>query len=638
MSSNSGTTALREMLTSTDRKGIMLDSERVQSALRTVEEIYGDKLHWSKEKTTDHIIGTLEILLPFQPDEDAVIACLLHHSLFDGGLTLIELEQSFGPKVRSLVSGVHLLSHVTVRGRRTPIEDLRLMLLTVSDDIRTILISLCDRCHLLDRTEELESDDRRRICQDALQLFAPVAARLGIYSLKHRLESHAFPVLYPNDAERINMQVSRMYKQHGNFIDGVATYLTDALKAQGMKDVTIVSREKQLYSIFMKMRHKSLSHIQDVYDFYALRVVVDTVEECYQALGIIHSVGRPISHRFKDYISFPKPNGYQSLHTTLARVPGAPSDIPIEIQVRTKDMHREAEFGVAAHWSYKAYGSTEHAVEHAQLQHMLASQEILDEGGGQSRLVDHIFVLSPKGDIIELPEGATPLDFAFQVHTDLGLSFRGARVNGAMVPIDHELENGDVIEILKHKIPKPSPQWFQLLKLSSARSRLKRYLYIQERPALITQGRQLVNELLHKHSMKRLDQELSILRLCDGEVLSFQQREDLLMKIGQGSERVSSLIDRLEVFRTLSTANNKNEELIIVEEKILPPKSNDAVELEGGVPMPTRFAKCCKPDEKHAKEIVGVINRAGIVLVHGKTCGMLRNANPARIVKAQWSN
>ncbi|MDD3897177.1 MAG: HD domain-containing protein [Candidatus Peribacteraceae bacterium] len=626
--------AFQAVLTHITGEGVQFDRERFERAFRIAEEAYGDALHWSGETLLAHAIGTIELLLPFQPDEDALIACLFHHILSVEGWNLLELEQQFGLKVRSLISGVHLLSHVTARGRRTSIEDLRLMLLTVSDDIRTILISLCDRCYLLKRSDQLPLEDRRRIAQDALLLFAPVAARLGIYSIKHALESHAFPVLYPNDAERIQVQIERMNTLHADFLPGVAVALQSALRNEGLSGVMVQAREKQPYSIFMKMRQKSVTDIAHVPDFYACRVVVRTVEECYQALGLLHKLGRPISHKFKDYISFPKPNGYQSLHTTVACLPGSPEDVLIEIQVRTHEMHREAEFGIAAHWSYKSYGSTSRAMEQVQLQRALASQEVLEEDGEYAAgLVDHIFVLSPKGDIIELPEGATPLDFAFQVHTDLGLSFRGARVNGAMVPIDHTLENGDVVEILRHRTPRPSPHWFQLLRVASARSKLKRYLYQLERPALIVQGRLLVNELLRKHHLPPLDQELSALRLCDGSVLSLQEREDLLMKIGQGAERVSSLLSRLDVFKAAVPAVQRGHENVSAFQS----QSARQVFLEGNVPMPTRFAKCCKPEEKAPPPpIVGVANRTGIVVIHRRDCGMLRNSNPGRQIAAYW--
>ncbi len=610
--------------------GAVLDEKRIAIAVETAVEAYRDQKHWSGETVLEHVSGVLETLLPFKPDTDAIIACLLHHLLYLKEWNLFLLEEKFGTKVRKLIGGIHIMSHVTGEGRRIAIDDLRLLLLTVSDDVRTVLVSLCDRAYLLTRMEFMPQEEKKQLCRDALQLFAPVAARLGIYSLKHRLESLSFPELYPNDAERIMEQVEQEHQQHGHFIDHVAARLQQYLMDQGIH-ASVVAREKQIFSIFTKMKQKSRTSIHDIHDFYALRVIVDSVEECYRALGFIHRVGRPHGHRFKDYIAFPKPNGYQSLHTTLAQLEGVPEGVGVEVQVRTKEMQQEAELGIAAHWSYKEYGSTERAAESAQLHKVLSSQALIEHDDGHQQLADHIYVLTPKGDLVELPEDATPLDFAFYVHTNLGLSFRGAKVNGAMVPVDYRLENGDIVEILKHRVPQPSPQWMQLLKLSSARSRLKRYLYAQERPLYIAQGRKMVNELFARLHLKPLDQDLTALRECDGNKLTLLEREDLLMKIGQGTERASSLLDRLEFLQGLVPKEAPQ----VVTEMPVKLHEHHEVHLEHDLRMPWRFAKCCKPIE--AANIIGVVNtRAGIVVVHSKGCRMMRNANKEKLIQASW--
>jgi len=613
-----------------------LNFDRIEEGLNAAKEAYGDEMHWTGETLLAHALGGLDVLLPFEPDEDAVIACLLHHAVGVGGFDLPELERRFGDKLRSLVSGVHLLSHVTVRNRHTSPENLRKILLTVSDDVRTILITLCDRVHILDIVSSLEPEDQRRVSQDSLQLFAPVAARLGIYSLKNSLETCAFPIMYPSDAERIASQIELLHARHGvDVLDRITEFLSEKL-AEHSLDVQVETRRKHPYSIFNKMRQKGINDVTEIYDYYACRVIVSDIEECYKCLGVLHNLARPVTQRFKDYISFPKPNGYQSLHTTLASLPSVPQDAVIEVQVRTKQMHREAEYGVAAHWSYKSFGSTARAMEQVQLHSMLATQEPLEETEGESHLVDHIYVLTPGGEIVELPEGATPLDFAFRVHTDLGLAFRGARVNGSIVSIDYGLKNGDIIEILKRGTPQPSPHWFKLLKLASSRAKLRRHFATQDRPALIVNGRRLVNELLRKHHLSPLDEDLKLLKVCDGERLTYQQREDLLMKLGQGSERISSLLMRLDSLKDLRDADTSATTLPDPVSTNIPAKRS--VVLEGGFPMPTRFAQCCKPDEVNARRIVGVVNRAGIVVIHRQKCGMLRQANPERKIKAKWGS
>lgn len=610
--------------------GVTFDEARLQAAFNTASEIYGNTPHWTGLTLLEHVLGVLDVLLPFEPDEDAIIACLLHHALESRNITLPELETQFGSKVRSLVSSVHLLSHVTLEHRRTSIDDLRLMLLSVSDDVRTILITLCERCTLLKYVDRLPSDDAKRLCQDVLHLFAPVAARLGIYTLKHEMENRAFPLMYPSDAERIIEQMEQLKREQGDFLLKTALTVRQYLRDHGI-DALVDAREKHPYSIFAKIRAKSLSHVTDVHDLFALRAVVRTEADCYQTLGFLHQIGRPVPNRFKDYIAFPKPNGYQSLHTTIAELPGVPASTLIEIQVRTAEMHREAQYGVAAHWSYKEHGTAAQAAERIQLEKLLVTQHPIEDNAENS-FADHIFVLTPRGDIVELPEGATPLDFAFQVHTDLGLSFRTAKVNGAVVSLEYQLENGDIVEIEKRRLPQPSPQWMQLLKMASSRSKLKRYLYAQDRPRLIAQGRGLLNEALLSRGLAPLDPDLTILRRYDGADLPFIKREDVLMKIGQGAERTAATLTHLDALKKVLAAADREDE----EEQHVMIRSGEGITIAGGVPMPLRFAKCCKPGEDSAGPIIGVISRSGEVVVHRKVCRMFKNSSPGRRIDLWW--
>ncbi|MDD4287644.1 MAG: HD domain-containing protein [Candidatus Peribacteraceae bacterium] len=611
-----------------DGKAPKLDERRLLRALSLAQDLYGHRMHHSGVRILDHAFETLGALAPFHPDEDSIIAVLLHHALDEGALSLTRLQEEFGPTVRSLVSNVHLLSHVTLRARRSRIEDLRIMLLSVSDDVRTVLITLCDRAAILRLLDAIPQEERRTVCQDVLQLFAPVAARLGIYSLKHELENHAFPVMYPLDAERIKEQIWQFDEEKGHFLPEAAEELRGFFRARGM-EAEIEWRSKEIYSIFLKMQEKAITHIRDLFDLYALRVIVESEAECYQVLGLLHQLGRPVPHRFKDYIAFPKPNGYQSLHTTILQLPGAPPDAFVEVQIRTHAMHRESQYGVAAHWAYKE-GVTAEAIQNARLKKMLLSQESV-AGTRVHPYADHIFVLTPKGEIVELPEGATPLDFAFTVHTDLGLAFSAARVNGSIVPLSYNLENGDVVEIQKQSPPHPSTRWMQLLKMASSRAKLKRYLAALDRPRFVDCGRKMLNEELRKHHRSPLDTDLTLLKICDGEVLTVQQREDLLMKIGQGAEKPSSFFRRLEALRD-----------IVVEEEQrkkrtgrLQRKDNE-IAVEGSVPMPTRYAKCCSPEAEPRAKIGGVINRLGTVMVHREKCKMFRQANPERRIGVKW--
>lgn len=625
-----------------------VDDPRVQKALKTAASIYGDQQHRVGMPLLQHTMDVLQVLLPFQPDVDTICACLLQHALKTRKLGLPELEEEFGVAVRGMVSGVHLLSHVTMQSRKSSIEDLRLMLLSVSDDVRVLLIILCERCAVLEKLRMHNTLDARRIARDVLTLFAPVAARLGIHALKQRMEALAFPMVYPLDAAWVIDQVLAIHARHGEFLDGAAMSLASALHEQGIR-ASVQGREKQAYSIFRKLRQKTVSSIEHLPDLFALRVIVETPEDCYRVLGLLHRMARPAANRFKDYIAFPKPNGYQSLHTTVTRLPGIPEGVFVEVQVRTVAMHREAEYGIAAHWSYKERGSAEQTIKRVQLQQALTSQQPVSGtpgAGTGAGFADHLFVLTPKGDIVELPEGATPLDFAFQIHTNLGLSFRAARVNGSIVPLEYELENGDVVDILSHRTPKPSAEWMQLLKMASSRTRLRRYLHSIDRDRYVARGQTLLNAELRRRKLPPLDADLTLLRKYQGKKLIKEEREDLLMKIGQGSDRVSALFmhaDALhELAASIETQRAQQRARDVLKRKVHTRIRASRIPLDlpvataDGVPMPLKFAKCCNALEGDRDIIRGYINRAGVVMVHRAACRMIKNANPEREIAVKW--
>lgn len=608
-------------------KGIRTDARRLSDVFQFAKDEYGEAAHWSGDLLIEHCLGVLQILSVFDPDDELVITCLLHHILDSKRLTLEDVERVYGVAVRTMISGEYLLSHVTMKKSRMTLEQMRLMFLKVSTDLRLVLLLLSHQNRILDQIEILPVIQRRQICRDALHIYAPVAARLGIYSLKHEMENKAFPVVYPTDASRITEQLESLHEKHGNFLPAAANALMVALRDAGIAaDVQI--REKQPYSIFHKMQIKSISHVEDLYDLFALRVIVGDQDTCYQALGVLHRIGHPVAGRFKDYIAFPKPNGYKSLHTTLAQLPGVPEGVFVEAQIRTQDMQREAEYGIAAHWTYKERGgAAERALQKIHLQRALLSAPDATLTGVR----DQIFVLTPQGDVIELPEGASPLDFAFHVHSTLGLSFRAAKVNGAIVPLDHVLENGDIVEILKFRDPHPSPHWIAHLKSASARSRLKRYLITHERPLYLAMGRDAMNEELARKRLPQLDSDLSLLRLFDGKKIRLAEREELLIKIGQGAQNASSMLPHLTALKGKLAPIPMN-----------PPLKKGAasasvVKVDGGISMPVLFAKCCKPDTDYTKEIAGVIGRTGEVRVHNAKCGMLKNVNPERRIGVSWT-
>lgn len=615
-----------------------VDESRIERALLKAQEIYGDKTLDLLPTVTlyEHAVWTTQFLAEFCLDEDAIVACILQHALKMPDVSITEIGKDFGRPVRDMVSRVHLLSHLYTTDWRKSVDDMKIMLVSVADDVRVLLIALSVACVLMQQLSKVRPEYRMRLCRQSLQLFAPVAARLGIYALKYRLERTAFPECYPTDAQHIEAQMKLLHLEHGQFLNRTAGAVRDFLKKEGI-NAEVMAREKQAYSIFQKMNVKSVSALEKITDLFAVRVVVPEETDCYQALGLLHQLGTPISHRFKDYISFPKPNGYKSLHTSLIGLPHAPDDVMIEIQIRTRDMHREAEYGVAAHWTYKELGKkVMQGARQLQLSDVLLKQQSvgLDKGkGGENMtLVDHIYVLTPRGDIIELPEGGTPLDFAFVLHTDLGLKYKAARVNGSIVPISYKLENGDVIEILTHKYPRPTLQWLEELATPSARSKLKAYFFAHNRPQFLLKGRDMVNAELKLRGQAPLDSEYSILDTFDSKKLSPKGREDLLVKVGMGSVRTSSVLRHVLMTKlALRPRQPKNVTKIVAKK--------DAVAMEGEAPdMPHRFAKCCSPEkaDPRPERIVGIVTRNGFITVHKNDCRSVKAANPERKLKMHW--
>lgn len=602
------------------------DIAKLQAVCEQAQKMYGAQMHWTGESLAEHTLGVLSLYLPFDPDDNAVIACMVHHALDTQLWTLEDLEREYGSDVRTMVTAVHLLSRVTIRERRMGIDELRLMFLQESADMRIFILILCDYLRKTEMLPHMAPEMRRRLCRDILQLFAPAAARMGVYSLKQRLESRAFPALYPTDAMRIAEQLENLHKEYGDFLSAAADALREQLAGFGIA-AHVEGRQKQPYSIFLKMQDKSVTHIQDLFDLYALRVIVNDEAACYQTLGILHRIGQPLGRRFKDYIGFPKPNGYRSLHTTIANLPAVPDGVVVEVQIRTVQMQREAELGLAAHWSYKEGTDHRDAAQRVE-RHQDLLKRTTKGDNDTSVLSDHIFALTPTGDIVELPEGATPLDFAFAVHTTLGLCFKAAKVNGAIVPVGHPLENGDMVEIIRRTEPKPSYNWLGLLKTASARSRLKRHLALADRDGTIQAGKEMINAELERRGIPALDPDLSLLRSVGGIILPLAEREELLFNVGRKAQTVASLLRHADALSQLSSDDRRIPHLQRTEHLL--------IAFEDGLAMPHRFARCCSADKGVPVAIVGIAGRDGVVRIHRSKCSMLRHADAGRLIGVRW--
>jgi GTP diphosphokinase / guanosine-3',5'-bis(diphosphate) 3'-diphosphatase len=505
-----------------------------------------------------------------------------------------------------------------------------------------LLITLSAVTALLEHVNELRNEHRTRICKQALQLFAPVAARLGIYVLKYQLEKRAFPECYPTDAEHIARQLAMIHEESGGFLPKTAHAIRDFLGTHKIS-CEVMAREKQPYSIFQKMHSKSINTLEKIVDLFAIRVIVPSVEDCYQALGLLHRVATPIPGRFKDYISFPKPNGYRSLHTCMLGLPSAPREAMVEVQIRTNEMHREAEFGVAAHWMYKETNDGDTVLRAAGklgFSEMLLKQSVSQKQGASTgtpisaTLVDNIYVLTPQGDIIELPEGGTPLDFAFMVHTDLGLKFKGAKVNGAIVPIATQLENGDVVEIITHKHPQPTLHWLKVVRTSSARTKLKAFFFSHNRSDYLVKGKNALNRELGDRGLPVLDNDLSLFSIVDDKKLALREREDIVVKVGMDALRASAALRGVPAEK-----RGASSKLPVKKIKSSTAKTAALVTVVGeSLPLPYRFAQCCAPEkEKTRPAILGIVTRNGRFAVHRATCHMIKGVTPTRKLPMEWT-
>jgi GTP pyrophosphokinase len=575
-------------------------------------------------------------LLTLHPDLPTTIASIVQHLPEEQQCSFLDKRSELGRKVRSLLNQLKLVESIRFSMLSQNMHEQQVMLLTIAEDVRAYLLTACNRWDDLSKAVLLPPQSAQLLSRTVLETYAPIAARFGIYQLKNTLESLAFPILHPTEASEIAAQISAVHHERVQFLAHCQRQLEEVCKQAGL--ITVVSgREKLPYSAFRKMRERNLSSVSALPDLFAFRIILNEVEDCYLALGAAHKHFRPLLHRFKDYISFPKPNGYRSLHTTVLDIDPQARHIPVEIQIRTHLMHQEADFGIAAHWDYKEghiFSPKQRDRWQRQIQEIHRLMGSVEGDKEQAReldlLSDHIFVLTPRGDVIELPEGATPLDFAFRIHTDIGLTYRAARVNGVIVGIDHQLENGDVVEILTQKDANPSPQWISYVRTSDARLKIRQFFSAQQQNSLLSHGKRLLNEALMQKHLAPLDTELSVLRNIDGRKISMEERESILVKIAKGAERASSVLRRLG----LSTKTRHAKPTTTAASRHALKRLRFAENIE----LPYRFAKCCdteasmKAANPHPPKLVGFITRAGYITVHRQDCHTLQGANLERLI------
>lgn len=584
-----------------------------------------------------HPLAVAEILADLEQDVPTIAAALLHDTVEDAGVTFAELSSLFSPEVAKLVEGVTKLGQLVYESREErQAENFRKMFVAMGEDLRVIVIKLADRLHNMRTLKYLPADKIRYTSQETQEIFAPLAHRLGMWRLKWELEDLAFSYLEPKKYEELRQKITESREAREAYIENFIKRISENLGKMGIQ-AEIVGRPKHLYSVYRKMVDQNLE-FDEIYDLTAIRAIVESVKECYAVLGLIHATWKPIPGRFRDYIAVPKSNGYQSLHTTVVGEGGR----PVEIQIRTREMHRLAEYGVAAHWVYKEAATDKRFDQKiAWFRQMLDTQtELKDARDFMDSLkidlfVDEVFVFTPKGQVIQLPLLSTPVDFAYHVHTEVGHRCTGAKVNGRIVPLDYQLKNGEIVEILTGKVDNPSLDWLNFVKTSAARAKIKSWFKKRKRGESIERGREALEEELRKmriHPAEALKEE-NLKELV--EQFKAKSLEDLYAGIGYGEVSAFDCARRLR--EKFPEAKSEEEEI----KKGLPSRPRKrkivhGIKVTGLAGILVKLSRCCRP--LPGEEIMGLVTKGRGVAVHRKDCTNLVNAeiDKKRLVKVEW--
>ncbi len=614
------------------------DVEIIERAYIYSARVHAGQVRLSGEPYLSHPLEVGGILADMKLDPVSIAAGLLHDVVEDTHATEEEIREMFGPEISHIVSGVTKLGAVTfASSQERQAESIRKMLLAMADDIRVILIKLADRLHNM-RTLRFHTSEgkRRKIAQETLDIYAPIASRLGIYWIKSELEDLSFMHLQPEAYERIRGLVAKDRKEREAYIETVKKLIKEKMAQSGLK-CEVTGRYKRFYSIYQKMVSQNLA-FHEVYDIIAFRIILETIPQCYEALGHVHAMWKPIDYKFKDYIGRPKPNMYQSLHTTVI----GPRGERVEIQIRTREMDRVAESGIAAHWSYKEGRSIDEQVSRtfAWIQNIVENQENIrdpDEFLENVRIdlfPDEVYVFTPQGDIKSLPRGATPVDFAYQIHTEVGHQCTGAKVNGRMVPLRYELDTGDIVEILTTKNHHPSKDWLKFVKTVKARSRIRQWIKTQERERSLTLGREMCEKAFQKYGLS-FSEFLKSDKLSNVvQTLGFKNVDDLIASVGYGKNTP------LQIIRKYAPPPDDRQDTQSLFNKIIgrvrKKKPREGILVKGLDDILVRFGKCCQPVP--GDPIVGYITQGFGVTVHRRSCKNALKMNPERKIDVQWSH
>ena len=614
-----------------------VDSDIIRRAYVFSARVHEGQVRLSGEPYLSHPLEVAGILADLSLDVVSIAAGILHDVIEDTRATPEEIDDVFGPEVLQIVSGVTKLSKLPVRSSKArQAENIRKMLLAMADDIRVILIKLADRLHNMRTLQYHTKENKRiRIAQETLDIYAPIAARLGIYKIKKELEESSFRYLSPEEYERIKNLVRKDQEEREKYVLKVKNYIKEKMDSANLK-CHVLGRNKAYYSIHRKMLTQNLE-FEDVYDIIAFRMILDTIPQCYEALGIIHALWKPIDRKFKDYIARPKPNMYQSLHTTVI----GPFGERMEVQIRTWEMDKVAKSGIAAHWSYKEGKQTEEKIAKTfgWIQNLIENQENFSNPGEFLENVridlfpDEVYVFTPGGEVKSLPKGATPVDFAYQIHTEVGNQCIGAKVNSRMVPLQYELKTGDVVEIITSKSAHPSKDWLTFVKSVKARSKIRQWIKIQEKDRSLTLGREMCEKAFRKYRLNfnTLLKSEEMQKVV--EDFGFKTADDLIANVGYGKITPLQLVRKFEPKPDIDETQETILDKLIGRVRKRKPKGG--VIVKGADDILIRFGKCCQPVP--GDPIIGYITRGYGVTIHRTNCVNALKLNPERQIDVEWN-
>ena len=617
--------------------------ENIRKAYELADEAHKEQKRVNGDPYILHPLAVAEILADMEIDTTTITASLLHDVVEDTEYMLEDIERIFGKEVAFLVDGVTKLNRLDYRTKEDQqVNSMRKMFLAMAKDIRVVVIKLADRLHNMRTLKYMRSEKQKRIAQETLEIYAPLAHRLGIFNIKWELEDLSFRYMEPDKYYDLVDQMKEKRKVREEIVNEAIDVLKKTLTESSIS-FEINGRPKHFYSIYKKMK-KDNRDLSQIYDLYAIRVIVDTVQDCYGVLGIVHSLWKPLPYRFKDYIAMPKPNNYQSLHTTVIGTRGQ----PVEIQIRTWDMHHIAEYGVAAHWRYKEGRASQKATGFDEkmgwLRNLLEWQDTSNPQEFVNALKldafsDEVFVFTPRGDVIDLPQGAIPIDFAYRIHTDVGHRCVGAKVNGKIVPLDYALKNGDIVEVITSKTGKPSLDWLKIVGSSESRSKIRNWFKKENREENIEKGSVALEKECKRlgHDWKLVSHSGRIAKVA--KQMNAGTEDDLLAAVGYGGFAVNTvLIKLLELHKELDRVDDEQNEKSLIE-KLKPRKASghnhSGVLVKGESGLLVRLSKCCSPVP--GDPIIGFVTRGRGVSVHRADCPNVRlDEDVDRLIDVEW--